>query len=205
MEQHPPNSPQARIEMPEDDIVYNFLAENKMISPKNKPFADEGLALEKLTIEESQFLYKAAVVQLEQETKMKNDLIQKCQNIEYELRYVKDWIHTANVVNKNLSMKNDQQKERITKLEAELYCVKLDCDMMKEDIRKINEISSKYSLKLEEPKEVKTLFCNICMINPINIALLPCGHTCCTVCYPELKGSCHMCRRPTNNFFKIYF
>ncbi|CAD7950428.1 unnamed protein product [Amoebophrya sp. A120] len=46
--------------------------------------------------------------------------------------------------------------------------------------------------------------CVICLSQPQSHAAMPCGHLClCSRCYPVLK-SCPICRRPVENFARIY-
>jgi len=53
-------------------------------------------------------------------------------------------------------------------------------------------------------KKANTTDCNICMENPINSAISPCGHSvCCDTCAKKLQ-TCPMCRGRIGHVLKIY-
>ena len=58
-------------------------------------------------------------------------------------------------------------------------------------------------LKKEKEKEEKRPNCTICMENPIQTALVPCGHTCCENCAVKIQR-CHMCQGGNRNRIRIY-
>jgi len=49
-----------------------------------------------------------------------------------------------------------------------------------------------------------SLLCSICLCEGDFVAIVPCGHTCCTNCMLKIN-KCHVCRISTISFQKIYF
>lgn len=49
--------------------------------------------------------------------------------------------------------------------------------------------------------------CNICYGNLGNVAIVPCGHTCCGNCIIQLEKSkkCHVCRGPINSKMELFY
>ena len=60
------------------------------------------------------------------------------------------------------------------------------------------------SLKAENEKLKEMQTCKICMDNPVNVTLLPCGHlVCCESCAPHLR-KCPICRRRIDGSIKTF-
>ncbi|CAD7925575.1 unnamed protein product [Amoebophrya sp. A120] len=50
--------------------------------------------------------------------------------------------------------------------------------------------------------------CPICLINRRNVAMVPCGHLCCSSCQPQIHSAprveCPLCRTPIRGFQKLF-
>ena len=46
--------------------------------------------------------------------------------------------------------------------------------------------------------------CKICLENPINIAILPCGHLFCNSCYEKSNNKCYNCRGKITGLVNVY-
>jgi hypothetical protein len=47
--------------------------------------------------------------------------------------------------------------------------------------------------------------CSICMDNPIEFCVVPCGHTFCELCCDRMTTQCHICRCSNGTIIKLYF
>lgn len=46
--------------------------------------------------------------------------------------------------------------------------------------------------------------CKVCYDKDIGVAFVPCGHTACLECTPALLNECYMCRKPIEDFIRLY-
>lgn len=46
--------------------------------------------------------------------------------------------------------------------------------------------------------------CKICLENPINVAMVPCGHLFCYECYSKSNCTCYNCRTKISDILKVY-
>lgn len=61
-----------------------------------------------------------------------------------------------------------------------------------------NKLREHYSTKDDE-----AFICDICMANKKDIVLVPCGHTLCKECRPNIE-KCHFCNSKINGHLEIY-
>ena len=46
--------------------------------------------------------------------------------------------------------------------------------------------------------------CSICILEPVAVALVPCGHTFCSVCGLRQSLCCYICRQPVREILKVF-
>jgi hypothetical protein len=60
-------------------------------------------------------------------------------------------------------------------------------------------------LLLQQTAESSPPICTICMTDPINMALTPCGHTFCSPCGSKQRSQCYICRVAIRDRQRLYF
>jgi len=59
-------------------------------------------------------------------------------------------------------------------------------------------------MRIIEEREDANL-CKVCMANPINTVMVPCGHQCiCSVCAKTLNKECPICRKRVTQVVKTF-
>ncbi|XP_021355028.1 uncharacterized protein LOC110451381 isoform X2 [Mizuhopecten yessoensis] len=61
---------------------------------------------------------------------------------------------------------------------------------------------SRMGAQIPVNEETDETVCKICMENPVDTKLIPCGHTCCKTCVHSLQ-SCHVCRRSVETTYLV--
>jgi hypothetical protein len=60
-------------------------------------------------------------------------------------------------------------------------------------------------LLLQQTAESSPPICTICMTDPVNMALTPCGHTFCSPCGSKQRSQCYICRVAIRDRQRLYF
>ena len=79
-------------------------------------------------------------------------------------------------------------------------------DLVKNNILKKDAEIEKYKTPAEQSQLNESRFeCQICLDdeNEHQIAFVPCGHLCCTVCAPHIS-ECHVCRNQIDSKVRLY-
>ncbi|CAJ0946301.1 unnamed protein product, partial [Mesorhabditis belari] len=66
------------------------------------------------------------------------------------------------------------------------------------------EKAEKSSQSSAEVEELSPGICKICTVKVVDVAFIPCGHTACTSCFPQLNECCPFCRLTVIHSNKIY-
>jgi Zinc finger, C3HC4 type (RING finger) len=87
------------------------------------------------------------------------------------------------------------------------FCQDANLDQLQEDYKEARREVSKYRSLFSLCKTYDVLnryMCFVCVENPVDHCLVPCGHVICSKCADKITGSCPFCRANFQKKLKLY-